>query len=144
MGHINEDATRQPTLQDLDSLDTVVRRRYVGLRRLCVVCGHRRACLTLARDGHAPARLCLRCHHAVMRQRRRLHGDAGLVVPRGAGATNTAKYEALTHRRRRAQVAARRALEPVEAELKTELRKEIAARQTSRRVRCEDLFDRAS
>ena len=30
MGHINEDAARQPTLQDLYNPDTVVRRLVVG------------------------------------------------------------------------------------------------------------------
>ena len=101
---------------------------------LCVVCGRARARLSLARDhGHAPAQLCLRCHHAVMEQRKmlraKLHespanpqvargvfrrhhlaGDAGLIVPRGASLAHEAKYAELTRRRHRAQVAVRRAL----------------------------------
>lgn len=86
-------------------------------------------------QGHAPAKLYLRCHHAVMRQRRMLH--AGLRVPRGRHlatpssqrsrqdtASNTtlivsresrlsrqAKYATLSRSRRRAQIAARRALD---------------------------------
>ena len=75
---------------------------------LCVVCGRARARVSLAREhGHAPAKLCLRCHHGVMQQRKMLRaeleesaadqpsphasgrrhhltGDAGLIVPRGA------------------------------------------------------------
>ena len=112
---------------------------------LCVVCGRSRARLTLARNhGQAPVKLCLRCHHAVMRQRKmlragllstgnsvpasagpasrvgvggsgerkhRVAGDAGLIVPRDGHLSGDAKYAVLTRHRRRAQVAARRALE---------------------------------
>ena len=110
---------------------------------LCVVCGRARARLTLKRGrGHEPARLCLRCHHRVMQQRKMLRaglppqqpssdrlktavadtvrdpvrrhkvsGDAGLIVQREARSAGDGKYDLLAHRRRRAQVAARRALE---------------------------------
>ncbi len=117
---------------------------------LCVVCGRSRARLTLAGNpGQAPVRLCLRCHHGVLQQRKmvraglaptrtdlvstgparspgvggtgerqhRVAGDAGLIVPREAHLSGDEKYAALTHHRRRAQVAARRALE---SELRSE------------------------
>ena len=108
---------------------------------LCAVCGRARARLTLPRErGHEPVKLCLRCHHAVMQQRkqrrmlraelpaervsatgRRHHiaGDAGLIVPRESELSPTAKYDTLSHRRRRAQVAARRALESEPAPMAT-------------------------
>ncbi len=100
----------------------------------CVVCGRARARLSVAREhGHPPAKLCLRCHHSVMQQRKMLRanlheahaspqtersstrrhhlvGDAGLIVPRGAPLGREAKYAELTRRRHRAQVAVRRAL----------------------------------
>lgn len=103
--------------------------------QLCVVCWHHRAHLRLApRHGHAPAKLCLRCHHAVMQQRKMLRadlpatdqtsllpvqrlarahhfsGDVGLIVPPGRPLSAKTKHDVLNHRRRRAQVAARRAL----------------------------------
>ena len=102
---------------------------------LCVVCGKHPAHLTVAQHrAQRPARLCLRCHHAVMRQRKMLRvlpatpessasigqterrayqasKDLGLIVPRGARISPEARDAALNHRRRRAQVAARRALD---------------------------------
>ena len=102
---------------------------------LCVVCGRHPANLTLTRQhGHAPAKLCLRCHHAVVQHRKMLRadlssvdlavstsphsarthhlsGDVGLIVPPGQRLTAEARHAALDHRRRRAQVAARRALD---------------------------------
>ena len=121
------------------------RPRTEGPVPLCVVCGRARARLTLNRNhGQAPIRLCLRCHHGVMQQRKMLRaglaptrvgglasaglarrdsvgdtaerkhqvaGDAGLIVRRDARLSGDAKYATLTHHRRRAQVAARRALE---------------------------------
>lgn len=108
------------------------RPRTEGPVPLCVVCGRARARLTLNRNhGRAPIRLCLRCHHGVMQQRKMLRaglarrdsvgdtaerkrqvaGDAGLIVRRDARLSGDAKYATLTHHRRRAQVAARRALE---------------------------------
>ncbi len=106
---------------------------------LCVVCWRHRARLRLAPPhGHAPVKLCLRCHHAVMQQRKMLRvdlpvadqtslvsvprlarahhfsGDVGLIVPPGKPLSAKTKHDALNHRRRRAQVAARRALNLLE------------------------------
>ena len=91
---------------------------------LCAVCGRGRARLTLSRPGgRVPVRLCLACHHSVMKQRKALRQRlapveqprpgraADLIIPREARLTGPAKYETLHHRRRRAQVAARRALD---------------------------------
>ena len=92
---------------------------------LCVVCGRHRARLTIAQHrGHQPAQLCLRRHHAVMRQRKMLrvvrtqpkppqrsgHASINLIVPRDAKLSPELRRAALNHRRRRAHVAARRAL----------------------------------
>ena len=103
---------------------------------LCVVCWRHRAHLRLVpQHGHAPVKLCLRCHHAVMQQRKMLRvdlpaadqtslvsvprlarahhfsGNVGLIVPPGKPLSAETKHDALNHRRRRAQVAARRALD---------------------------------
>ena len=103
---------------------------------LCDVCGRHPAHLMLTRQhGHAPAKLCLRCHHAVMQHRKMLRadlstadqtastpvpqsarthhlsGDVGLIVPPGKSLSAEARHAALDHRRRRAQVAARRMLD---------------------------------
>lgn len=93
-----------------------------GATRLCAVCGRVPAHLTLEREPrHRPARLCLRCHHAVMRQRRMAraglepvergatHGG-GLIVPRKSGLSADALSRRLSRSRRRAQKAARVAL----------------------------------
>ena len=50
---------------------------------LCVVCGRHPAHLTLSQQhGHAPAKLCLRCHHAVMQHRKMLRADpSGIDQP---------------------------------------------------------------
>ena len=101
---------------------------------ICVVCGRARARKGLDHyHGRAPAKLCLRCHDAVMQQRKMLRaelngrntrmpiqrnshrrhhliGDAGLIVPRGAQLSREVKYAELTHHRHRAQVAVRRAV----------------------------------
>ena len=114
----------------------VVERRVARPVPLCVVCGRHPAHLTLTRQhGHAPARLCLRCHHAVMQHRRMLRadlssaaqttsppgpqperthhlaGDVGLIVPKGRRLSAEARHAVLNHRRRRAQVAARKVLD---------------------------------
>lgn len=92
-----------------------------GTVRLCVVCGRVPAHLTIEREpGHRPARLCLRCHHAVMRQRKMaragLHrtepglANGGLIVPRKSGLSTDALYRRLSRSRRRAQKAARMAI----------------------------------
>ena len=108
---------------------------------LCVVCGRHPAHLTMTRQhGHAPAQLCLRCHHTVMRHRKMLRanlstpgpdpslgqettshpqpgrahhvsGDVSLIVPRAQRLSSEARRAELNHRRRRAQVAARRVLD---------------------------------
>jgi len=99
---------------------------------LCVVCGRHPAYVTLTRQhGHAPAKLCLRCHHAVMQHRKMLRadlsvadqtasmsarshhlsGDVGLIVQPGKQLSAEVRHAALNHHRRRAQVAARRFLD---------------------------------
>lgn len=113
-------------------------------RALCRVCGRAPARLSVARRRRSPVELCLRCHHAVMMQRRprkveRSIGSArpslaarlssstlpaipSLIVPRGPGFWRQAKYADLSHRRRRAQVAARHALETASVGRHQELR----------------------
>lgn len=93
-----------------------------GAARLCAVCGRVPAHLTLEREeGRRPARLCLRCHHAVMRQRRMARAGlepagrgqtrgGGLIVPRQSGLSADALSRCLSRSRRRAQKAARVAL----------------------------------
>ncbi len=92
-----------------------------GPARLCVVCGRVPAHLTIERNrGHRPARLCLRCHNAVMRQRRMARAgleplktarvNSGLIVPRASGLSAEALHTRLSRSRRRAQKAARVAL----------------------------------
>ena len=91
-----------------------------GPARLCAVCGRVRAHLTLEREpGHRPARLCLRCHHAVMQQRRmaraglsrcdarRVTGRIELIVPRESDLPRREKYRRLSRARLHAQQAAR-------------------------------------
>ena len=95
--------------------------------RLCVVCDRVPANLTLdgtVKEGTRPMRLCLRCHYAVMQQRRMMrtdcivHGSSGceteLLVPRSSLLFGDNKYRQLAAQRRDAQKAARRALETVE------------------------------
>ncbi len=141
MGRHQQAAARQ---LDFDSADCSVDFAPTAEREhrisrpvpLCVVCGRHPAHLTLTRQhGHAPAKLCLRCHHAVMQHRKMLRadlssadqtaptpvpesarthhlsGDVGLIVPRGKTLSAEARHAALNHRRRRAQVAARRVLD---------------------------------
>lgn len=91
-----------------------------GRARLCAVCGRVPAHLTIERKrGHRPARLCLRCHNAVMRQRRMaragiepiksVRSNSGLIVPKASG-LSTEVLRRLSSSRRRAQKAARVAL----------------------------------
>ena len=95
-----------------------------GAVRLCAVCGRLPAHLTLERPrGGRPARVCLRCHQAALRQRRPAHpaparsaprgsaaGRTDLIVPRESGLPLEAKYRLLSRSRRQAQEVARRAL----------------------------------
>ena len=105
--------------------------------QMCVVCRRVPARLTLkvtsSEDSQfRPPRLCLRCHHAVMQQRRmmrtrrserrakdpQLTFGNGLIVPRSSGLTGDSKYARLVKARRRAQKAARFATEPNDVEVK--------------------------
>lgn len=105
--------------------------------QMCVVCRRVPARLTLkvtpSEDSQfRPPRLCLRCHHAVLQQRRmmrtrrserrakdpQLTFGNGLIVPRSSGLTGDSKYDRLVKARRRAQKAARFATEPDDVELK--------------------------
>ena len=93
-----------------------------GRARLCVVCGRVPAHLTIEHAaGRRPARLCLRCHHAAMRQRRMARAGlepvaavrakgGGLIVPRESALSADARYGRLSRSRRRAQKAARLAV----------------------------------
>jgi hypothetical protein len=105
--------------------------------QMCVVCRRVPARLTLkvtsSEDSQfRPPRLCLRCHHAVMQQRRmmrmrrserrakdpQLTFGNGLIVPRSSGLTGDSKYDRLVKARRRAQKAARFATDPDDVEVK--------------------------
>lgn len=107
------------------------------LSQMCVVCRRVPARLTLKVTSSEnsqlqPPRLCLRCHHAVMQQRRmmrtrrserrakdpQLTFGNGLIVPRSSGLTGDSKYDRLVKARRRAQKAARCATESDAVELK--------------------------
>jgi hypothetical protein len=131
--------TQEATARQLDFTDTgregcnPVRPSVAktGPVPLCAVCGRLPARLTVERErGHLPARLCLRCHHGVMRQRRmlrailpaagsrheslrphRFEGDARLIVARHSELSPEGRTARLAQSRRRAQVAARRALD---------------------------------
>ena len=117
--------------RQLDFTDGSMRlpaRRVAGSRpgaaRLCAMCGRQPARLTLDRPrGGRPARVCLRCHQAALRQRRAVPpaparsgprrtetGRADLIVPRESGLPLEAKYRLLSRSRRQAQEVARRAL----------------------------------
>lgn len=101
-----------------------VTRPRPGAARLCAVCGRLPAHLALERPrGGRPARVCLRCHQAALRQRRPARpapardatrqaaaGRTDLIVPRESGLPLEAKYRLLSRSRREAQEVARRAL----------------------------------
>lgn len=145
MGRHQQAAARQldfdSSAQTEESLTLVSKHRVPRPAPLCVVCGRHPAHLTVTRQhGHAPAKLCLRCHHTVMRHRKMLRadlvapvpdpslgqetasrpesgrrhhlsGDVGLIVSRTQRLSSEARRAALNHTRRRAQVAARRVLD---------------------------------
>ena len=103
---------------------------------VCVVCERHPGRLIFARHcGHASAKLCSHCYHVVMRHPKllwadfpssqrswptltvevapRVHhvsGDVGLIVSPGSRLSVESRDAMLNHRRRRAQVAARRTL----------------------------------
>ena len=107
--------------------------------RRCHVCAqHRAHFMFTANDAHPPIELCQRCYHAVKQHRRmvktdvrtlvsvqskssceldrmprRVSRDLDLIVPRNTEASAKMRDSTLEHSRRRAQVAARRALELV-------------------------------
>lgn len=100
-----------------------------GTARLCVVCGrvpaHLTINLTSTDPRQRPVGLCLRCHYAVMQQRRmaraqldeyqsghkRWAADDGLIIPRSSALSRDRKYRQLTTSRRQAQKALRSALD---------------------------------
>ena len=97
---------------------------------LCAVCGRVQGRLpTDLGMGRSPVRLCLRCHHGLMRQRRiiraqtksggfsvrRIAKHAGeLIVSRRSGLSVTSRDRRLSQSRRRAQSVVRRMIERVE------------------------------
>ena len=84
MGSSQESAARQLAFyyHELPLVVAGDRARRPRPAALCVLCGKHPAHLTVARHkGYRPAKLCLRCHHAVMRQRRMLR--ASLRAPHG-------------------------------------------------------------
>ena len=99
-------------------------------RSLCAVCGLVQGHLpTELGLGRSPVRLCLRCHHGLMRQRRIIRAqtkNAGfsvkriakhtdeLIVSRRSGLSVTGRNRRLIHSRRRAQSVVRRMIERVE------------------------------
>ena len=120
-----------------EAVSTLPSRARPESSQMCVVCRRVPARLTLkvtpSEDSQIrPPRLCLRCHHAVMQQRRmmrtrrsehrakdpQLTFGNGLIVPRSSGVTGDSKYDRLVKARRRAQKAARCATEPADVELK--------------------------
>ena len=120
-----------------EAVSTLPSRARPESSQMCVVCRRVPARLTLkvtsSEDSQfRPPRLCLRCHHAVMQQRRmmrtrrserrakdpQLTFGNGLIVPRSSGLTGDSKYDRLVKARRRAQKAARFATEPDDVELK--------------------------
>ena len=120
-----------------EAVSTLPSRARPESSQMCVVCRRVAARLTLkvtsSEDSQIrPPRLCLRCHHAVMQQRRmmrtrrserrakdpQLTFGNGLIVPRSSGLTGDSKYDRLVKARRRAQKAARFATEPDTVELK--------------------------
>ncbi len=120
-----------------EAVSTLPSRARPESSQMCVVCRRVPARLTLkvtpSEDSQfRPPRLCLRCHHAVLQQRRmmrtrrserrakdpQLTFGNGLIVPRSSGLTGDSKYDRLVKARRRAQKAARCATEPADVELK--------------------------
>ena len=120
-----------------EAVSTMPGSARLALSQMCVVCRRVPARLTLKvtlpeNSQLQPPRLCLRCHHAVMQQRRtmrmrrserrakdpQLTFGNGLIVPRSSGLTGDSKYDRLVKARRRAQKAARFATEPDAVELK--------------------------
>jgi hypothetical protein len=101
-----------------------------GPHQVCEMCGRVEAHLYIpAAHGQQPAAVCLRCHHAVRQQKRMLRASirheagapaASRLIPQAGGTTANHPqsssrstedlYKELEHRRRRAQVAARKAL----------------------------------
>ncbi len=125
----------RPVLSEVGS--TISSRACSEQSQMCVVCRRVSARLTLKVTASAnsplqPPRLCLRCHHAVMQQRRmvqmrrsefgtrndQMTFEDGLIVPRASALVGATKYDQLAKSRRRAQKAARRAIEPSDRQLK--------------------------
>ena len=124
----------QPTEKLVKPVES--KRSGTHLRELCAVCCKKPARLTISRQqGYSPAKLCLRCHHTVIRHRKmlsadlsssersfsahelssvrrsRFSGDPGLIIPRGQHPPEEVRRAKLTASRRRAQAAARRELD---------------------------------
>jgi len=123
----------QPMENFVNTLES--KRSGTQLKELCAVCCKKPARLKVSRQqGHSPAKLCLRCHHTVMRHRKmlganlsssersfsahelssvrrsRFSGDPGLIIPKGQRLSAEARRAALGVRRRRAQAAVRQEL----------------------------------
>jgi len=130
-----EQRVLRPVLRE--AVSTMPSRASLEKSQICVVCRRVSARLTLKvtspeNSQVQPPRLCLRCHHAVMQQRKmirmrrsgfgtrnaQLTFEDGLIVPRASELAGAAKYDQLLKSRRRAQKAARRAIEPDDRELK--------------------------
>jgi hypothetical protein len=130
-----EQRVLRPVLRE--AVSTMPSRTRSEQSQMCVVCRRVSARLTLKVTASEnsllqPPRLCLRCHHAVMQQRRmmrvrrsgfgtrndQLTFEDGLIVPRGSELAGAAKYDRLVKSRRRAQKAARRTIEPDDRGLK--------------------------
>ena len=126
--------SRQPTEKFVKTVES--KHVRAQLRDLCAVCCEKPARLALSRQqGQSPAKLCLRCHHTVMRhqkmlsanlssaersfsvrelssvRRARFSGDPGLIIPRGQHPAEEVRRAKLTASRRRAQAAARHELD---------------------------------
>lgn len=134
-GVSEEQRVLRPVLRE--AVSATPNRTHSEQSQMCVVCRRVSARLTLKVTASEksllqPPRLCLRCHHAVMQQRRmmrmrrsefgtrndQLTFKDGLIVPRSSELVGTTKYDQLVKSRRRAQKAARRAMEPSDRQLK--------------------------
>ena len=124
----------QPTEKLVKPVES--KRSGTHLRELCAVCCKKPARLTISRQqGYSPAKLCLRCHHTVIRHRKmlsadlsssersfsahelssvrrsRFSGDPGLIIPKGQRLSEEVRLATLEARRRRAQAVARQELD---------------------------------
>ena len=119
MGRYQEATARQLDFESGVPFTPISSAERLRPARLCVVCGRHPVHLMVTQQrGHQAAKVCLRCHLAVMRQRKMLRllpassrhatSDLGLIVPRDSHLSPEARTARLEYQRRRAQVACKR------------------------------------